>query len=220
MVKRSNNQTVSNSDVTSNSLPSRVIIFDCNSIFQVIDYLKKQCNNSASVKFNYDICVKYFAESCFDYNLSIPQLSVAFAIVDPGSEGQLRFVDALIKSGIVVHKVDIKNAIGTLPVGVSCNSHSSILHEITYYIGLLAARPNPEVIVVSRYYELYSVLFDFVINRGGRAAIAYPFKFLDGRWFEFFADDHIKFINLNSESIFGVDISYLSDKRSSGLSDI
>lgn len=220
MVKRLSYAKATKATKAANSPPSRVIIFDCNSIFQVVDYLKKQCNNSASIKFNYDICVKYLVESCFDYNLSTPQLSVAFAIVDPDSEGQIRFVDALVKNGIVVHKVDVKDAICTLPIGVSCNSYPSILHEITYYIGLLAARPNPEVIIVSRFYELCSVLSDFVINRGGRAVIAYPFRFLDSRWFESFTDDHIKFINLNSESIFGVDVSYLSNKRSGGLCDL
>ena len=221
---------------------TRLDVFDCQAVFEVVDVVRqlKSISGSdhvgAAPNFSYRDCFDVLKESRASRGFAPSENSLALATVDPDSEGQSRFITAISRFDILVEPIDFKDASVTLPlIGDSDRSERRYIRtlapHITYVLGLLAGRAEerkakPSVIVVTRAFELFGSLQDFV-NRGGEAAIAFFRRYLDPRFglaglFE--ADSKVKFIDLDehSERILGCDISQIvgPKSRTRGISGV
>jgi hypothetical protein len=205
---------------------SRLDIFDCQSVFEVVDVIRQFKSIAGTDQpgptpnFDYRACFEILQESRQHLGFTPSQNTLAVATVDPESEGQGRFITAISRLGVLVEPVDFRDASVTLPLmGDSDRTERryvrSLAPNITYVLGLLASRPSPEVVVVTRTFELFGSLRDFVEKRGGKAAIAFFRRYLDARFgiaglFE--ADSKVKFIDLepHSERILGCDVRQIA----------
>lgn len=216
------------------SEPSRLDIFDCLSIFDTIENLPRFIADPSKLpqtaNFDYRACQGVLGNARVQNKFQVAQGTIALATVDPSSEGQSRFIAALARLGILVEAVDFRNASVTtrLREDGERNFSATVGPEIAYVIGLLAGRPSPEVVVVSRVFEVFAPLMDFTTNRGGKAAIAFFKRFMDPRFgisglFE--QDFPIRFIDLEpfSQELLGLELRDLSMGRSArtrGISGI
>ncbi|MES2793798.1 MAG: hypothetical protein V4719_29555 [Planctomycetota bacterium] len=218
--------------------PSRLTIYDCQSTFQMVDRAREHAGGnsddgefSRSVSFDYGAAEQYLNEARVNVGLGSAELSIAIATSDPASEAQSRFFTALHKKGILVEQVDFRHATPTLPLGAeydrSDHKQPSVATQISYALGILTARESPEVVIVTRCFEIYGPVLDFVSNRGGKAAIAFFRRSMDGRWAQnglFDPDSPVAFIDLEpvSRLLLGVDLREVADRkaRKGGLAGI
>ena len=209
---------------------TRLDIFDCQSIFEVVDAIRQFKSIAGTDQpgpapnFNYRDCFDLLKESRESLGWPPAENSLALATIDPESEGQSRFITAISRLEILVEPIDFKNASVTLPlIGDGDRSERryvrTLAPNIAYVLGLLAGRAEerkstPSAIVVTRAFELFGALEDFV-DRGGEAAIAFFRRYLDLRFglaglFEI--DSKVKFIDLepHSERIVGCDVRQIA----------
>src|SRR5262249_26951770 len=192
-----------------NSRVSSLDIFDCQSLFDFVGHLRQYAASTAEAgqsvpppNFDYRACREVLQESRARLGWQPAQHGLAIVTVDPDSEGQDRFVTALERLQILVEPVDFRDAKVTLPLSKDSEGvdrSSSLAPNIAYVLGLLAERPSPEVVVVTRAFELFPSMRDFAEQRNGRAAIAFFRRFLDFRYAHaglFDADSKVNFIDL------------------------
>ncbi len=205
---------------------SRADILDCSGTYEVVEAVKQYLSlarpsSSATVSptFDYRAAFEVLAQERTRLEFAAVENTLAVATFDPESEGRSRFISALARMGILVEAVDFRRADVTLPlVGDSERRHiTSLAPNIAYALGLLAGRPSAEVVVVTRSFELLDPLNDFV-RRGGKAAIAFFRRFLDGRFglAGFFdGGSAVKFIDLDphSEKLVGYDVREIASLR-------
>lgn len=146
--------------------------------------------------------------------------TIVVCSVYPGSEGQVMFVDSIKALGYDVHAVDYWRTY-ILPPGLTQVSDQSKRNNvytlsplISYMIGLLSCRPNPQVIVVSGSFGLCDSLIDFTENHNGKAAVIFFQKFLDPRWGIVGFSDKLRFYDLeqHSEELLGIDLIKIAKK--------
>jgi hypothetical protein len=214
-------------------------VFDCQAIFEVVDAVRQfksiaaADQAGAAPNFDYRACFEVLQESRERLGFASCQNTLALATVDPESEGQARFVTAISRLGDLVEPVDFRDASVTLPlIGDADRSERryvrTLAPNITYVLGLLASRPSPEVVVVTRAFELFGCLRDFVEKRGGKAAVAFFRRYLDPRFGHaglFEAESKVKFIDLepHSEKILMCDlrqIGYGPRSRTQGIAGL
>lgn len=203
--------------------PKRVNIYDCAALFALGDSLKDDQGKPA--KMNYAHAKEISMRARQKFGLEPAQLDLAFVSIDPHSDAQRRFLDALRAIGIEQEAIDYRHAFvtsgaserGERPV-VSLSAH------ISYLLGLLADRQNAEVVVWSPNFDLCHPLMDFVDVRKGKAVVVYFRPFLDPRWAQsgLFESSPIKFYDLEdfAEELLGVDLKQIEEKtvrRVSGL---
>ena len=206
---------------------SRLDIFDCSSTFEVVESIKQHLGLAPEVSpsapppsFDYRAGFEVLAQERQRLGFSVAENTLAVATVDLESEGQSRFVTALVRMGILVERVDFRRADVTLPLSADSDRRhiTSLAPNVAYVLGLLAGRASPEVVVVTRAFELLDPLTDFVERRGGKAAIAFFRRYLDGRFGAaglFDSASSVKFIDLNahSERIIGYDVRSIGSNR-------
>jgi hypothetical protein len=208
--------------------PSNMDGFDCQSTFQLVDWTRDYESKNAEdggvarpASFDYGEALRFLADAREKFGFGKAQKAIAFVTSDPASEPQARFFTALTKRGILVQPVDYRHAMPTLPIGTESDRTelrlASVTNQISYLLGLLAGRENPEIVLVTRCFEIFGPLTDFVANRGGKAMIAFFRRFMDGRWAHnglFDPDSPIKFVDLEpvSKLLLGVDIHSFAAK--------
>ena len=120
-----------------------------------------------------------------------PSVVYAPVALDPRSDSQRRFVDALRGLGIAADPIDYRHTFVSLPGGPHGDRLdkpvSTLAPWLIHAVGLMARHAEPTVVVVSGGFEPYWPLLDFVNNRGGRAFIAFFRRYLDARWTQFAA---------------------------------
>jgi hypothetical protein len=172
---------------------SRLDVFDCTSIFDFTEHAKTYLRLSGSdapvsvPSFEYRAAFDVLKEWRHENGFDPADRTLAFASVDPESDGQSRFVTALIRMNILVEAIDFRHAAVTVPlVGDSDTTNRryirSVSANIAYVLGLLAAQRSPDAVIVTRSFEIFEPLRDFVERRGGKAAIAFFKRFIDGRY--------------------------------------
>jgi len=222
------------------SAVSRLNIYDCGSIFAVVESLKPpasvaslSADGARSPNFDYQASKAILEKARGDLQFGPAQSALAVATIDPDSDGQQRFVKALGHLDILVECVDFRHATVTAPLWSDGERQeqkylTTLGPSIAYVLGLMAGRNSPEVVIVTRVFEVYEPLLDFVTVRGGKAAVAFFRRFLDPRWAInglFDTDGPVKFIDLDpsSEELLGVDVKQLDairTRRPKGISDI
>lgn len=201
---------------------SRLDVYDCQSIFDIVDMIRQYRliappeHAGSAPNFDYRACFGVIDEGRKKHGFESSQNSLALATIDPESEGQSRFITAISRLGILVEPIDFRDASVTLPLAEDGERADrrylrTLAPNITYVVGLLAARQSPEVVIVTRAFELFRPLRDFVEKRGGKAAIAFFRRFIDPRFgiaglFE--PDSSVKFIDLEpyAEQLVGCDV--------------
>src|SRR5487761_1218521 len=193
---------------------TRLDIVDCASLFNFTELARSYLAISRAggseepvnaPNFDYRAAFEILAKERERLHFSPAQQTLAVATIDPESDGQNRFVTALQRMNILVEAVDFRHATVTMPLGGDGDQSgrkyvTSVGANIAYVLGLLAQRGSPEVVIVTRCFELFDPLRDFVSERrGGKAAIAFFRRFLDPRFGIaglFDADSPIKFVDL------------------------
>ncbi|MCC6496677.1 MAG: hypothetical protein IT193_10530 [Propionibacteriaceae bacterium] len=142
----------------------------------------------------------------------------ALASVDEKSPSQARFTEALASLGWQVEAIDFRSTVPSTPnVDRAERMTNTLSPSVCYLLGLTAGRPDPEVVVCSGSFDLFRPLMDFVVNRGGRAVLAYFFRGLDPRWLStgrlLSPASPIGWFDLEpySSDILGVDLTRVSD---------
>jgi hypothetical protein len=217
------------------SAPS-YLVFDCQSVFQVIERLRERRikasdddDVSRTATFDYSAAAAFINDGCNTIGFQPPQKTLAFLTQDPTSELQSRFVTALQHRGILVEPVDFRQTTPTLPLSLEHEPHEAKINtlapQIAYTLGLKAVE-HAEFVIVSRCFEIFGPAMDFVTNRGGKIAVAFFRRFLDSRWGInglFDPESPIKFIDLEIaiRPILGIELKDLGDSktiRKGGLS--
>ena len=220
---------------------TRLDIFCCPSIFDVVDAVRQLRSitgpeTGPPPNFSYRDCFELLRESRESLGFSPAENCLAFASVDPDSEGQDRFITAISRLDILVEPINFRDASVTLPIreGDKSERHyvRTLAPDITLILGLLLGRAEerkskPSAIIVTRAFELFRAL-EFFVDRGGEAAIAFFRRYMDPRFglaglFE--TSSKIRFIDLepHSERILGCDLRQLSANprgRSRGISAV
>ena len=217
----------------------RLDIYDCQSTFEMVDLIRHYRSlgpvdqAGPPPNFDYRACSDVVGEGRRHLGFHPSQNALAMATIDPESEGQARFITAISRLGILVEPIDFRDASVTLSlIGDGDRSERKYVRtlapNITYVVGLVASRKSPEIVVVTRAFELFRPLLDFVEKRGGKAAIAFFRRFLDPRFgvaglFE--ADSPVKFIDLDphAEKLVGCDVRQIVSgprSRAQGISGL
>ena len=214
---------------------SRLDAIECASIYDVVESVKQYTgqlsdDSSKAPNFDYRACKRILCSERQRLEFGPVEHTLAIATVDPESEGQGRFVGALGQMEILVEPVDFRHATVTAPLSEDGFRNekkyvTSLSPNVAYVVGLLAGRRSPEVVIVTRAFELFDPLSDFVTTRGGKAAIAFFRRFLDPRWGLnglFDADSPIRFIDLDphSEELLGFDVRKLTGAKTSRVKGI
>lgn len=209
--------------ISSDDRPKRVNVYDCAALFALGDSLKDDQGKAA--KINYARAKELSARARADHGLAPAQVDIAFASIDPHSEPQRRFLDALRAIGIEQEAIDYRHAsiVSGGPERAE-RQPASLSAQISYLLGLLADRQNAEIVVWSPNFDLYYPLRDFVEVRSGKAVVAYFRRFLDARWAQcgLFEGKSIQFFDLEdyAEELLGIDLKQIEEKtvkRVSGL---
>ncbi len=221
---------VLNGELKMKSAPSSLNIIDTLFLFDVLGWIKEVLGQQST--FDYSESLAALEVGRRKHGFRPAEATLAVAAVDPLSEQQRRFTDALVRRKIIVQSVDYRHAYVSNPRAFLGDRPdrpiSSVAAQLSYVIGLLAARKDPEVVVVSGAFELFKPLSDFVQVRGGKAAIAFFRQFLDPRWGSvglFDASFPIMWIDLgdSAESLLGVDLrneKTLTGRGPEGLAEI
>ena len=181
---------------------SSLNVVDTLFLFVVSEWIKDSLGRPAPV--NYAELVAVLDETRRGAGLRTAEATFAAAAVDPLSDSQKRFVDALARAKITVEPVDYRHAYVSSPrsaLGERAEHPVSTLSpHLCYVLGLLAGRPQPQTMVVTGSFDVYRPLIDFTTKeRGGKAALAFFKRFLDPRWLQvglFEADFSIRWVDL------------------------
>ncbi len=166
---------------------------DCASIFSVQDATAK-LHDVQRYNFNYAGLRQKLADARKQLGFAPVETNLAIVSLDPSSDPQRRFVDALSKMSYEVDPVDFHDAFvslapGQLPgEGSGFKSIISFAPRIAYLAGLLAKSPDSQLIVVTHSFDVYWPLQQLAgqLTRGG-VALAYFSSLLDYRWRRAFA---------------------------------
>jgi hypothetical protein len=210
--------------------PASLNVVDTLSIFGAVEALKD--SREKPVVFSYRELLTLTEQTRKQFGLRPADATVAAVALDPSSEPQRRFVDAISNMGISVEEVDYRDSYVSLPGGYVERQErpvSSLSPSLAYLIGLVAERSDkPQVVVVSGSFDLYGPLLDFVNTRGGDAVLCFFKSFLDKRWTHragvLNSDSPIRFVDLDphGQALVGMDLSGSRSAvgRSKGLASI
>src|SRR5262252_8664746 len=126
---------------------ARINAIDCASLFSVADATAK-LHDVQRYNLNYSALRQHLAEARREYGFGPAETDLAIVSVDPNSEPQRRFVDAVGKLGYEVDAVDFHEAFVSLPPGQLPGEESgyrsviSLAPRIAYLAGLLAKAPD------------------------------------------------------------------------------
>jgi len=162
-----------------------------------------------------------------DQKLPGVERRLAVLAVDYDNANQHKLIKAVESKGIDVWPVDFRHAYVSVPVS---ETHSgspdpqSLSHWITYTCGLLAARPQPSVVLVTGAFEVAGPLIDFAQKRGGTAVLAFFRRLLDKRWISnglLAGEMPVKFVDLDEDSrdLLGADLRELGRRGVAEQSD-
>jgi hypothetical protein len=119
------------------------------------------------------------------------QLPVAVASLDPNSEGQQRFAEALKRYFIVDASHYRDNFVSTPPGRHPSEFFDkekglrpvvSVASRLAYTLGRMAVHAAPEILVVSHSFELHYPLSHLAKKHPGKVGLAYFASVLDHRW--------------------------------------
>jgi hypothetical protein len=167
---------------------ARINVIDCASLFSVADATAK-LHDVQRYNFNYTLLRQRLADARKELGFGPAETNLAIVSVDPSSDPQMRFVDALGKLGYEVDAVDFHDAFVSLPPGQLPGPESgyrsiiSFAPRMAYLAGLLAKSPDSELLVVTHSFDVYWPLQTMArrLTRG-RAGLAYFSSMLDFRW--------------------------------------
>jgi hypothetical protein len=165
------------------------------------DSLKDEQGRAAKMNYAHAKDVSTRARQKFE--LGPAQLDIAFVSIDPHSEAQKRFLDALRALNIEQEPIDYRHAFVSSGAGDRGERPAvSLSVHISYLLGLLAERASAEVVIWSPNFDLYHPLMDFVDVRKGKAVVVYFRPFLDPRWAQsgLFESGPIKFYDLEDHA--------------------
>jgi hypothetical protein len=166
---------------------------DCASLFSVQDATAK-LHDVQRYNFNYAGLRQKLAEARRHLGFAPAETNLAIVSLDPASDPQRRFVDALGKMGYEVDPVDFHDAFVSLPPGQLPGEGSgyrsviSFAPRVAYMAGLLAKSPDSQLLVITHSFDVYWPLQQLAsrLTRGG-VALAYFSSLLDYRWRRVFA---------------------------------
>lgn len=161
---------------------------DCASIFSVQDATAK-LHDVQRYNFNYTGFRQRLADARKQLGFAPAETNLAIVSLDPTSDPQRRFADALGKMMYEVDAVDFHDAFVSLPPGqlpAEGSGYKSIISfapRIAYMAGLLAKVPDSQLLVVTHSFDVYWPLQQLAqrLTRGG-VALAYFSSMLDYRW--------------------------------------
>jgi hypothetical protein len=167
---------------------ARINVIDCASLFSVADATAK-LHDTQRYNLNYTALRQRLVEARKEFGFAPAETDLAIVSVDPGSDPQRRFVDALGKMGYEVDPVDFHDAFVSLPPGQLPGEDSgyrsiiSFATRIAYLAGLLAKSPDSQLLVVTHSFDVYWPLQQLArrLTRGG-VGLAYFSSMLDYRW--------------------------------------
>jgi len=196
--------------------PTSLNLIDTHWLFRVIENLKTA--EGRTVSLNYRELLRVLADYRRANGFGVADESIAPAAVDPRSESQQRFVEALRQIGLVVDPVDYRTTfVSHLPQDERGDRPAASLGQyLSYVMGLVANRTNPEIVVVTGAFDVYLPLLDFANRRGGKAAVAFFRRYLDPRWVEIARlgerDGVVPFIDLEpmAEALLGFNLRSMS----------
>jgi len=205
------------------SSPSSLNIVDTLFLFSVSESTKESAGKHAPLAYAELLGVLNDARPPLGFRAA--DLTFAVAAVDPVSDSQKRFLEALTRLRINVEGVDFRHAYVSTPraggVDRSDHSVSSLAPNLCYVLGLIAGRMKPEAVVVTGSFDVYWPLMDFVAKRGGRAALAFFRRFLDPRWSQvglFEESSPIRWIDLepHAQRLLGIELGSPISSQFSG----
>ena len=192
---------------------ARINSIDCASLFSVADATAK-LHDVQRYNLNYGALRQKLADARKDLGFAPAETDLAMVSLDPSSEPQRRFVDAIAKLGYEVDAVDFHDAFVSLPPGQLPSEESgyrstiSFAPRIAYLAGLMAKSQDSQLLVVTHSFDVYWPLQALArrLPRGG-VALAYFSSMLDFRWRRIFASQSspngngVKFFDLQ-DSLF------------------
>jgi hypothetical protein len=173
---------------------ARINVVDCASLFSVADATAK-LHDVQRYNLNYAALLQRLAEARRHLGFGPAETNLAIVSVDPSSDPQRRFVDAITKQGYEADSVDFHDAFVSLPPGQLPGEESgyrsiiSFAPRITYLAGLLAKSPDSQLVVVTHAFDVCWALQQLarrLTPRGG-VCLAYFSSLYDFRWRRFFA---------------------------------
>jgi len=220
--------TRSSRSAVSSASPSHVNIIDTVSLFAVTEDLKRCDLMPSSLQFQYQPLLDHLATFRQSSGMREADLNLAPVTLDLRNEKQAKFQKALEVMGIVCNPTDFRHAFVSA-VGVYAQKFPgglfpSVAPQITYALGLLVARAETDVVIVSGSFDIYVPLQDYVI-RGGKAVVAFFKGYLDPRWEQsgiFSESSHIAFLDLEpyAEELLGVKLQRVQTQVRSGLQQL
>ena len=215
------------------TVPDRAVlwIYDTAQLYGVQKAVNEQFGESKTTT-NYQQLGVVLSERTAEHGADHPDLIYAPVALDPRSEAQRRFTDALRGMGVYPDGIDYRHTFVSNPGGVHGERPdrpiSTLAPWIVHAIGLMSRHESPIVVLVSGSFEPYYPLVDFVSKRGGKAYVAFFRRYLDVRWGQFTnlldGESPIGWLDLEPQAprILGVDLvsAGQSSGPSSGLSAI
>lgn len=209
--------------------PSSINIIDTQQIFGVLEYLKQQGKPAV---FNYKELLDLLSEVRRNRRYREPDATFAAVSRDFRSQPQERFVEALKRLQITVGSYDFRACSVSPGEKTSAleghNQIQTLTAPISYLLGLLADRKDPEVVIISGSFDLFYPLIDFVTARKGKATLLFFRNFFDSRWMQKWEDFPGLFnpdcpigwgeLDANSERLLGISLAAGTPKSDGGLS--
>jgi hypothetical protein len=208
--------------------PSHVNIIDTVSLFAVTEDLKRCELMPAGLQFQYQPLLAQLARFRQSAVMREADLNLAPITLDLRNEKQAKFQKALEVMGIVCNPTDFRqafvSAVGVYAQKFPGGLFPSVAPQIAYALGLLAARTDTDVVIVSGSFDIYIPLQDYVM-RGGKAVVAFFKGYLDPRWEQsgvFIESSHIGFFDLEpyAEDLLGVKLQRVKTQVRSGLQQL
>jgi hypothetical protein len=188
---------------------ARFNAIDCASLFAVADATAK-LHDIQRYNLNYLVLRQRLADARREFGFAPAETDLAIVSVDPSSEPQKRFVDALGKMGYEVDAVDFHDAFVSLPPGQLPGPDSgyrsiiSFAPRLAYLAGLLAKAPDSQLVVVTHSFDMWWPMQMLArrLSRNGGVGLAYFSSMLDFRWRKILASqssiasNNVKFYDL------------------------
>jgi hypothetical protein len=167
---------------------ARLNVIDCSSLFAIADATAK-LHGDQRYNLNYGALLQRLADARREFGFALAETNLAIVAVDPSSEPQKRFVDALLRMGYEVDTVDFHDAFVSLPPGQLPGEDSgyrgiiSLAPRIALLAGLLAKDLDSQLVVVTHSYDVWWPLQMLArrLNRNGGVGLAYFSTLLDFR---------------------------------------
>ena len=208
--------------------PSHVNVIDTVSLFSVTEDLKRCGVMPSDLQFQYNPLLTQVARLRQSAGMREAELNLAPVTLDLRNEKQAKFQKALEGMGIVCNPTDFRqafvSAIGIFAQKYPGGLFPSVATQIAYALGLLAARANTDVVIITGTFDIYVPLVDYV-SRGGKAVVAFFKGYLDPRWEQsgvFAEASRIGFFDLEpyAEDLLGVKLERVQSQVRSGLQQL